>query len=76
MKAEFFYRKPLKEGELKPAFGKKEPDPDRPDHKGFFKEVFNSAFTEFVKNDILIIVKIKFVFFMLINLYFMDHRLL
>ena len=42
MKAEFFYRKPLKEGELKPAFGKKEPDPDRPDHKGFFKEVFNA----------------------------------
>ena len=35
--AEFFYRKPLKDGEAKPAFGLSEPDPDRPDHKGFFK---------------------------------------
>ena len=42
MKAEFFYRKPLKKGESKPAFGVKEPDPDRPDHKGFMKEVFNA----------------------------------
>ena len=42
MKAEFFYRNPLKKGEPKPAFGVKEPDPDRPDHKGFMKEVFNA----------------------------------
>ena len=42
MKAEFFYRNPLKKGEPKPAFGIKEPDPDRPDHKGFMKEVFNA----------------------------------
>ena len=39
--AEFFYRKPLKDGEAKPAFGLSEPDPDRPDHKGFLKEVKN-----------------------------------
>ena len=39
MKAEFFYRNPLKEDEPKPAFGVKEPDPDRPDHKGFMKEI-------------------------------------
>ena len=38
MKAEFFYRNPLKKGEPKPAFGVKEPDPDRPDHKGFMKK--------------------------------------
>ena len=42
MKAEFFYRNPLKKGEPKPAFGVKEPDPDRPDHRGFMKEVFNA----------------------------------
>ena len=42
MKAEFFYRNPLKKGEPKPVFGVKEPDPDRPDHKGFMKEVFNA----------------------------------
>ena len=42
MKAEFFYRNPLKKGEPKPAFGVKEPDPDRPDHKGFMKEVLNA----------------------------------
>ena len=42
MKAEFFYRNPLKQGESKPAFGVKEPDPDRPDHKGFMKEVLNA----------------------------------
>ena len=42
MKAEFFYRKPLKKGEPKPAFGVKEPDPDKPDHVGFMKEVFNA----------------------------------
>ena len=40
--AEFFYRKPLKDGEAKPAFGLSEPDPDRPDHKGFLKEVKNA----------------------------------
>ena len=40
--AEFFYRKPLKDGEAKPAFGLSEPDPDRPDHKGFIKEVKNA----------------------------------
>lgn len=42
MKAEFFYRKPLKAGEPKPAFGLKEPDLDRPDHKGFIKDVHNA----------------------------------
>lgn len=39
IQAEFFYRKPLKEGEAKPAFGLSEPDPDRPDHMGFIKKV-------------------------------------
>ena len=42
MRAEFFYRKPLKKGEPKPAFGVEEPDPDKPDHEGFMKEVFNA----------------------------------
>mgnify|MGYP001158604046 FL=1 len=42
MRAEFFYRNPLKKGEPKPAFGVEEPNPDRPDHKGFMKEVFNA----------------------------------
>ena len=45
VKAEFFYRKPLKDGETKPAFGLSEPNPDRPDHKGFIKEVFNARCT-------------------------------
>ena len=42
MRAEFFYRNPLKKGEPKPAFGVEEPNPDWPDHKGFMKQVFNA----------------------------------
>ena len=52
--AEFFYRKPLKDGEAKPAFGLSEPDPDRPDHKGFLKEVkkvYNKSFSSESKSD-------------------------
>ena len=36
--AEFFYRKPLREDEPKPAFGLVEPDPDRPDHQSFIRK--------------------------------------
>ena len=42
--AEFFYRKPLREDEPKPAFGLIEPDPDRPDHQSFTKKVSCSYF--------------------------------
>ena len=43
--AEFFYRKPLREDEPKPAFGLVEPDPDRPDHQSFTKKVSNARGT-------------------------------
>ena len=42
IKAEFFYRKPLKSGEPKPQFGLSEPDPNRPDHKSFLRDVKNA----------------------------------
>ena len=42
VKAEFFYRKPLKSGEPKPQFGLSEPDPNRPDHKSFLRDVKNA----------------------------------
>ena len=42
VKADFFYRKPLKKGESKPNFGLAEPDPQRPDHKSFEREVINA----------------------------------
>ena len=42
VKAEFFYRKPLKKGEPKPQFGLTEPDPDRPDHKSYLRNVKNA----------------------------------
>ena len=42
IKAEFFYRKPLKKGEPKPQFGLSEPDPNRPDHKSFLRDVKNA----------------------------------
>ena len=42
VKAEFFYRKPLKKGEPKPQFGLSEPDPNRPDHKSFLRDVKNA----------------------------------
>ena len=44
--AEFFYRKPLKKDEPKPSFGLVEPDPDRPDHQSFTKEVSNARGTD------------------------------
>ena len=43
--AEFFYRKPLREDEPKPAFGLVAPDPDRPDHQSFTKKVSNARGT-------------------------------
>ncbi len=39
VQAEFIYRKPLGPSEPKPVFGLAEPDPNRPDHEGFFKNV-------------------------------------
>ena len=42
IKAEFFYRKPLKSGEPKTQFGLSEPDTNRPDHKSFLRDVKNA----------------------------------
>ena len=42
VKAEFFYRKPLKKGEPKPQFGLSAPDPDRPDHISYLRDVKNA----------------------------------
>ena len=39
IEADFFYRKPLRPDEAKPAFGLSAPDPDRPDHEAFRKTV-------------------------------------
>ena len=39
VEAELFYRKPLRVGEVKPSFGREEPDLDRPDHEGFSMQI-------------------------------------
>ena len=47
IKAYFNYRNPLKEGELKPAFGLEEEDPLMPNHTSYKKTIQNARLKDF-----------------------------
>ena len=51
LKADFYYRKPLKPDEEKPSFGLTEGDPSMPNHKSFMKEVHNARESNFNIED-------------------------
>ena len=47
IEAYFNYRNPLKEGELKPAFGLQEEDPLMPNHSSHKKTIQNARLKDF-----------------------------
>ena len=51
IKAYFNYRNPLKEGELKPAFGLQEEDPLMPNHTSYKKDYTKRKIKRFQDRD-------------------------